>query len=280
MVAVALSFVLLPLLGKDKKRSPVIIGVIVALPAIAIGLYLAKGSPDAPKENANHDMFVAPSARDLPKATGEDKAATVESLLGGLERRLEANPDDAKGWLLLAKSYRHLGENDKALAAYEKARNLGQADKDFEASMLDVPAAGSAPVISDPVINDRMISASVIKGRLAVSESARERIAATDSVFIFAKSVNGPPMPVAALRLTGADLPVDFQLSDDQAMTADRKLSTAGVVVVTARVSRTGNAMQAEPGLEVSSKPINVSDNEFVLLQFEAALPEANTQNE
>ena len=53
------------------------------------------------------------------------KAAPVGSLVTGLEHRLAENPDDGKGWLLLAKSYDHLGDRDRAASAYEKAVELG-----------------------------------------------------------------------------------------------------------------------------------------------------------
>jgi cytochrome c-type biogenesis protein CcmH len=63
------------------------------------------------------------------------KAASVTELLAGLERRLRENPDDAKGWLLLAKSYDHLGRRRDAAMAYEKAAALGLADNVLEARL-------------------------------------------------------------------------------------------------------------------------------------------------
>lgn len=50
---------------------------------------------------------------------------SVESMIGGLEKRLEQQPDDADGWALLAQSYAFIGDAagvDKALA---KAIALG-----------------------------------------------------------------------------------------------------------------------------------------------------------
>jgi cytochrome c-type biogenesis protein CcmH/NrfG len=62
----------------------------------------------------------------------QDKAASVSILVGGLEARLEASPEDAKGWILLARSYDHLGEHDKAWNAYARARDLGTTDTSLE----------------------------------------------------------------------------------------------------------------------------------------------------
>lgn len=61
-----------------------------------------------------------------------DKTASVGALVGGLEARLAANPNDAKGWILLARSHDHLGNNDKAWRAYSRARELGVTDEALE----------------------------------------------------------------------------------------------------------------------------------------------------
>jgi cytochrome c-type biogenesis protein CcmH len=73
---------------------------------------------------------------DQTAAGGEKtKAASVNELLTGLEQRLEENPDDAKNWLLLAKSYDHLGRHVDAADAYAKAVDLGLSDKVLEARL-------------------------------------------------------------------------------------------------------------------------------------------------
>lgn len=61
-----------------------------------------------------------------------DRSASVGSLVGGLEARLVENPKDAKGWLLLARSHDHLGDDAKAWDAYSRARELGLTDEAFE----------------------------------------------------------------------------------------------------------------------------------------------------
>lgn len=83
-------------------------------------------------------LFVANSRQNNDVAaienlpSSQDKAASVGTLIGGLEARLEASPEDAKGWILLARSYDHLGEHDKAWNAYTRARDLGTTDTSLE----------------------------------------------------------------------------------------------------------------------------------------------------
>lgn len=80
------------------------------------------------------------SPHTTPMAAGNSqdpgKIASVAQLVSGLQARLEEDPDDAKGWMLLAKSYDHLGDNSKALAAYQRAVALGMSDSAMEMKLV------------------------------------------------------------------------------------------------------------------------------------------------
>ncbi|KGS14170.1 cytochrome C, partial [Pseudomonas coronafaciens] len=67
-----------------------------------------------------------------------------------------------------------------------------------------------------------------------------------DSVFIFARAINGPPAPLAVKRITVADLPAEVELSDSDAMLSSLKLSNFPQVQLVARVSRAGQPTTGE----------------------------------
>jgi hypothetical protein len=250
MAVTALLFLVLPVVRMKQKLTPAIWVAAIALPALAIGLYFAIGKPAATGHSSATTSLSAPGR----STAASENITTVESLLSGLEQRLEDDPSDAKGWLLLAKSYEHLQRPDDAAAAYARAKELGRSDSDFEAKLASSePADEKSPII---------------RGRLTVAEMFEGRLDPDDSIFIFAKSTDGSPIPVAVLRRTARDLPFDFELSDKQSMSADAKLSSTPKVTITARVSKSGNAMEAEPGLEVISQTINVGDDALVELQL------------
>jgi cytochrome c-type biogenesis protein CcmH len=135
MLLLAMSFATAPLLRREKNSSCGFVNVpllaVLAALLLAIGLYVAIGRPDV-ASGANVQQ--APGSTVQGQATDEEKkAASVNELLAGLEQRLVENPDDAKGWLLLAKSYDHIGRPDDAAAAYDRARKLGLSDDVLEA---------------------------------------------------------------------------------------------------------------------------------------------------
>jgi len=67
------------------------------------------------------------------------EAAPIDSLIGGLEARLVTEPDDGKGWALLAQSYAFMGKRDAAEQALVRAVKLGMDEKLLR---LQIEAAG------------------------------------------------------------------------------------------------------------------------------------------
>ena len=89
------------------------------------------------------------------------------------------------------------------------------------------------------------MAASAVRGRVSLAPSARERVQANDTVFIYATAPDSR-MPLAIEQIKAAQLPYDFVLDDSKAMNPQVHLSDATVLVVRARVSRSGQA-QAQP---------------------------------
>jgi cytochrome c-type biogenesis protein CcmH len=55
-----------------------------------------------------------------------DDVATPEGMVGRLARRLERNPDDLNGWLLLGRSYGQLSQYSLSAKAYRRADGIAQ----------------------------------------------------------------------------------------------------------------------------------------------------------
>ena len=130
--------------------------------------------------------------------------------------------------------------------------------------LLDVEALSpqqSAAVEADKGSADS-VSTQVTKLQVAVdiAKSVKQKFNANDVVFVYAKAKQGPRMPLAAQRVTLADLPVTITLDDSMAMVDGMNISAFDQLVVSARVTKSGSAIaktgdyigQAE--LEVKNK--------------------------
>ena len=106
-------------------------------------------------------------------------------------------------------------------------------------------AGGSAgqnnTIVTGAALSDSSSAVQII-GEVTLAESLRLRVGTGLTVFIVAKSINSPGAPVAVVRTITGQWPLKFMLDDSLAMLPDRKLSTAGAVVIEARVSQRGTA--------------------------------------
>jgi cytochrome c-type biogenesis protein CcmH len=80
-----------------------------------------------------------------------------------------------------------------------------------------------------------------IKLQVDISPELKAKAGPDTTVFVYAKAMQGPPMPLAVRKLQLGDLPVTLTLSDDDAMLPSMKLSSFDQVIVGARVSSSGN---------------------------------------
>ena len=125
-----------------------------------------------------------------------------------------------------------LPEDDKSREALQGGIN--RATERLEASGGKVAAAPAAKV------------AALLKVRVDLASELKGKVQPGDSVFIFARAVSGPPAPLAAKRLTVADLPVTVELGDADAMMPQLKLSNFPEVQLVARISRAGQPTAGE----------------------------------
>ena len=95
----------------------------VALPLVALIVYLVAGNPGA--------LAPHPAMPD---------AAQIEAMLTRLAAKLEENPGDVEGWKLLGRSYTVLGRYPQAVAAYAKAAERAPRDAQLLADFADALA--------------------------------------------------------------------------------------------------------------------------------------------
>lgn len=257
MCLAATSIVIRPMLSQAQQhergfaRVGLLTAVIVIL--LAVGLYAAIGRPSA--IGLPHSASQSLAKGGATDASTNSKVGSVTSMLTGLEERLNQNPEDGSNWLLLAKSYHHLGRADEARSSYEKATALGFADDAF----AELLSAGTADVKPS----------AEIRGRVTLTDAAKSQLADTDTVFVVAKAASGSPMPLAVLRKPASSLPFDFVLNDSLSMVQGQPLSAVPQVIVSVKISRSGDALQTDAALQAVSKAIPTKDSPFLTLHLD-----------
>jgi cytochrome c-type biogenesis protein CcmH len=99
-------------------------GVATAIPIGVIALYLAVGNPKALSPSLPTAESPAQASRQGAPMSAQQIAANVDKLA----KRLEQNPNDAAGWLMLARSYTSMERFSDAASAYARAIALNDGD--------------------------------------------------------------------------------------------------------------------------------------------------------
>lgn len=101
--------------GADQGSRKTALALLIAIPLLAISGYFVLGNP-----RALDPMQTQPQSRVDPQQ--------FEEMLGKLAAKLQENPDDPKGWVMLARSYKALERLPEAVQAYERAVALNDKD--------------------------------------------------------------------------------------------------------------------------------------------------------
>lgn len=121
------------------------------------------------------------------------------------------------------------------LAAQQEAERLAQSG--VPELFAPSPAADRAPPLA---------AGPTIRGSVDVTPALKSGLADSDVLFLFARSGAGGP-PVAAIRASAGQLPLEFELDDSTAMNPGNTLSKHSQVTLVARLSKSGNPI-AQPG--------------------------------
>lgn len=105
-----------------------------------------------------------------------------------------------------------------------------------------------------------------ISGTVSLAPSFAGKGAPTDTLFVFAREMNGPPMPVSIVKATKQDLPFTFRLDDSTSPMPSRKLSDVGSVVIVARLSKSGEAMPKSGDLQGMSQPVKPGAKQITIV--------------
>ena len=199
-----------------------------------------------------------------------------------LERALALDPNNLKALALAGSAAFEKKDFAKAVQYWSKAQGLAPPGSEFakglassveEARLASGQTASSGPASSGPASSGpankapaATASTASIQGVVSLSPAIKSKVAPDDTVFIFARAAQGPRMPLAILKRKASELPITFTLDDTTAMADELKLSKFELVVVGARVSKSGNALPQSGDLVGQSAPVKAGGKPLTLI--------------
>ena len=137
----------------------------------------------------------------------------------------------------------------------DNARSIMGSIGEAQGLLTGAPATAQAPVAAAATTSTAMASTAVA-GTVELDPALRSKVADTDAVFIFARAAEGAHSLLAVMRKQVKDLPASFVLDDSMSMVPDAKLSNFPLVVVSARISKSGSATPSPGDFEGMTEPV------------------------
>ncbi len=196
-----------------------------------------------------------------------------------IKKAVAIKPDDPTGLWLLGMGYEEQGEYQKAISYWNLLLPLLKDDKSINevTRLIQQAKRKSGVAVTDnskpqvkPVEKTTLKKLTV---KVSIDKSMLKYVSDNDLVFIFARALKGPPMPLAVVRKQVKDLPVEVTLDDSMAMMPNMKISSFEKVHVVARVSKSGSAMPQSGDLESEAHEARAGQKEKIKLTISKSIP-------
>ncbi|MEZ5445531.1 MAG: c-type cytochrome biogenesis protein CcmI [Gammaproteobacteria bacterium] len=188
-------------------------------------------------------------------------------------RALAIDPGDVRGLALAGRLALDAGDYADAIRHWEALRTMIPRDSEsyaaVEAGLAEARARAGMPAAPDAA--PAGLGASVA-GTVSLKEGIAGTIAPEDTLFVYARALEGPRMPLAVLRRQAKELPLAFTLDDSMAMAPGMNLSSAGEFMVVARISKSGDVTPRSGDIEGSVGPVRPGATE-IRIEIDRVLP-------
>jgi cytochrome c-type biogenesis protein CcmH len=219
----------------------------------------------------DHILKLAPNNADAMVGWAEaDAMLKSDHVIGDravalLKHAVQLQPDSQRGLWLLGTSEFQQGNYSGAAATWrllepqlEPGSEVAKAVAE-QVSQADARAGGAPAEAASTHAVAATTQQAALQVQVSLASDLKAKLAPGDTLFIYARPVSGPPMPLAVARLEASQLPAEVTLTDAMAMTPARTLSSVAQVFVGARISHGGQPI-AQPGdLEGSAGIIDVT---------------------
>ena len=183
-----------------------------------------------------------------------------------LERAVKLDPQSQRGlWLLGISQFQHDHYAEAAATWRQLQPQLEPGSTVAKAVAEQIAVADTRAGNGDKTASETPTTAAheapgpALQVQVTLSPELKSKLAPGDTLFVYARAEQGPPMPLAVAKLDAAALPATVTLTDAMGMTPQPKLSSSPRVFVGARISKSGQAIAQAGDLEGDAGVVDVN---------------------
>ncbi|HEX5307330.1 MAG TPA: tetratricopeptide repeat protein [Dyella sp.] len=195
-----------------------------------------------------------------------------------LERAVKLEPDNQRALWLLGISDFQQDRYADAAATWRRLQPLLEPGSSVATAVAqqiaaaDARAGGGAPAPASSVATAAS-QGPRLTVQVSLAPALKDKLKPGDTLFVFARAEQGPPMPLAVARLDAGQLPATVELTDAMAMAPTMKLSTVPRVFIGARISHSGQAIGQAGDLEGDAGVVAVDRREPIAVLIDQVHP-------
>jgi cytochrome c-type biogenesis protein CcmH len=171
------------------------------------------------------------------------------------EKLLVQIPPESK----LAQSVKESITEAKSLASGKGSTMSGMQNQAATSNQNSPPPASQAAAANQNA-GAAGAAGATLTGTVTLSATLAGKVSPDDTLFIFARATEGPPMPRAISVKKVRDLPASFLLTDGMGARPDLKISNVPQLIISARITKSGKAMPESGDLQGFSQKVKPGD--------------------
>lgn len=199
---------------------------------------------------------------------GEIKGRALELVNAVLVQQ----PDNLTALWMAGKAARQRGDYQQAIDYWQQVMPALGGEPELLAELHGLiedtrqQAAQAGVAVSAPglVAQTPAATGAGVSLQITIAPALAEKIPGDAILFVFAKRVQGPPMPVAAIRRSAAELPLQVVMNDSHMLTPGGRMSDFKQLLIGARISMSGQPMAQSGDLQSKEQLIVPGDSPVV----------------
>jgi cytochrome c-type biogenesis protein CcmH len=239
---------------------------------------LAMGAIEKAVQASPTDVEIELEYIELKMKIGDEyEQATAEIML---KRLLQAHPDNYDAWSMFGFMALQQQDFTGAIERWQKMLILVTPNSDkaktlnnsiaYAKQQLTLKGNAELDNLSVKATNNKP-NVPVVEGvsyEVNVNVSAQVDYTENSTLFVYAQAVNGPPMPIAAIKLPITEFPVNVVLSDANVMMQGLKLSDHKQFIIKARISANGSVNKDAGEWFGQSEVIKAGEGQVINIQI------------
>ena len=210
--------------------------------------------------------------------TMAEEGALNDRVITLLDRALKIDPEQPQALWLAGMAAEARGDLPRALEHWHRLKPALHADSQAQSELqalidrvTELAISRGLAVKDHPQTVQRLnrpAAPVTLTVRIEIAPALATQIESSHTLYVYARSNAGDRIPVAAVRRSAGELPLELVLDDRSSLMGTSVLSDYNTVTLSAHISRTGDAIRQPGDLASESIPVDLTTTDTITLMI------------